>query len=84
MKKIVQNPIQRQLLAIGSIVLTAALFGTIGYMAFENYQPIEALYMTVITLATVGFQEVQPLSREGRIFTIILILIGPRECPLKK
>jgi len=37
---------------------------------------LEALYMTVITLTTVGFQEVHPLSRAGKIFTILLIVSG--------
>jgi voltage-gated potassium channel len=57
-----------------SLLLTA--FGTAGYMLVENYTFIEALYMTIITLSTVGFAEVHPLDNAGRIFTIILILMG--------
>ena len=57
-----------------SILLTA--FGTAGYMLLQDYSFIEALYMTVLTLSTVGFTEVHPLDTNGRIFTIILILMG--------
>ena len=50
--------------------------GTIGFMTIEKYGLLDAIYMTVITLATVGFKEVHPLSDSGKIFTIILILSG--------
>lgn len=43
-------------------------------MMIEGYSPIEAFYMTVITISTVGFTEVRPLSDTGRIFTAFLIL----------
>ena len=49
---------------------------TIGYMKIEGWSPIESFYMTVITLTTVGFSEVRPLTEGGRIFTICLILLG--------
>ncbi len=48
--------------------------GTTGYMQIEGYTFIEAFYMTVITLSTVGFTEVHPLSEAGRVFTSIIIL----------
>ena len=47
-----------------------------GYVFIEDWPLIDALYMTVITLATVGFSEVQELSPEGRIFTMALIIVG--------
>jgi voltage-gated potassium channel len=50
--------------------------GTLGYMLIEDFYFLEALYMTVITIASVGFHEVRPLSDVGRIFTIFLILIN--------
>jgi voltage-gated potassium channel len=50
--------------------------GTIGYMAIERMSLLDATYMTVITVATVGFHEVQPLSPEGKLFTIFLIIGG--------
>jgi voltage-gated potassium channel len=52
------------------------LLGTIGYIFIEDFNFLEALYMTVITIASVGFQEVRPLSESGRLFTIFLILIN--------
>ena len=56
------------------VVLT--LIGTIGYIVIEGYNFLEALYMTVITVASVGFNEVHPLSEAGRVFTIFLIVIN--------
>ena len=50
------------------------MIGVVGYMFFEGFDFWEAVYMTVITVTTVGFNEVKPLSFEGRIFTIFLIL----------
>lgn len=47
--------------------------GTIGYHLMEGWSLLDALYMTVITLATVGYGEIHPLSSGGRIFTIFLI-----------
>ena len=47
--------------------------GVIGYMSISEYTFIEALYMTVITVSTVGFGEVHPSTNEEKIFTIILI-----------
>ncbi len=48
--------------------------GTIGYMGLSNYNFVDALYMTVITVTTVGFGELRPFSPEEKIFTIFLIL----------
>ncbi len=48
--------------------------GVIGFMVLEDYSALEALYMTVITISTVGFREVKPLSVEGRMFTVLLIM----------
>ncbi|MEP7127626.1 MAG: ion channel, partial [Chitinophagales bacterium] len=57
------------------VFVAMVIFGTAGYMLIENYTLIEAVYMTVITIATVGFEEVHPLSSHGMIFTIILIMV---------
>ncbi|OHB27756.1 MAG: potassium transporter TrkA [Desulfuromonadaceae bacterium GWC2_58_13] len=51
-------------------------FGTLGYYLIEDWSAFDSLYMTVITLATVGFKEVHDLSDEGRAFTLLLILFG--------
>ncbi len=58
------------------IFLVLILIGTSGYRWLEGMSFIDALYMTVITISTVGFGEVGTLSSIGRIFTIILILGG--------
>jgi voltage-gated potassium channel len=52
------------------------LGGSIGYMFIEGWPFTDALYMTVITLSTVGYSEVRTLSSTGRIFTIVLIVTG--------
>lgn len=57
---------------LGLLAITA--FGTIGYMWVEGLGFLDALYMTVITVATVGYGEVRPLHPEGRIFTMVLIV----------
>ncbi len=62
-----------QILVVLSLILLA---GTLGYHFIEGWQLFDALYMTVITLATVGYGETHPLSIGGRIFTIFLILGG--------
>jgi voltage-gated potassium channel len=50
--------------------------GTLGYMAVEGWTLWEAFYMTVISLTTVGYREVRPLSRQGEVFTAALLLLG--------
>ncbi len=61
-----------------SLALVAALFaiGSVGYVVIERASWWDAFYMTVITLTTVGYREVFPLSRSGEVFTAILILFG--------
>jgi len=63
----------RLYLAVGSLFFSM-LVGTIGYHIVEDLTLLESLYMTVITLSTVGFHEVQPFSDAGRVFTILLIV----------
>lgn len=50
--------------------------GTTGYVVIEGWDAWDAFYMTVTTVATVGFREVHPLSRAGQLFTIVLIVSG--------
>lgn len=60
------------------LILTILLFltGTMGYMGIDGFPFLDALYMTVISVATVGFGEVHPLSKAGQIFTMGLIMSG--------
>lgn len=60
-------------ISLGLLILII-LIGIFGYMIIEGYNFFDGLYMTIITVATVGFQEVQPLSEEGRMFTVFLII----------
>ena len=63
---------------IGGIVALAGvvLVGTLWYRLVEKWSLSESAYMTIITLSTVGFSEVQDLGDRGRLFTICLILMG--------
>jgi voltage-gated potassium channel len=59
------------------LVLTVTIaLGTIGYVLIEGWPVLDALYMTVITVSTVGFKEVNSLSDGGRIFTMLVIIFG--------
>ncbi len=69
------DPVRHLRFSIAALV-TVIAFGTLGYAMIEDWQAFDALYMTIITLATVGFREVHELSPEGKIFTIVLIISG--------
>lgn len=63
---------------VRGIILTSLilLFGTLGYYLIEGWNLLDSLYMSIITLTTVGFGETHALSYQGKIFTIFLLLIG--------
>jgi voltage-gated potassium channel len=68
--------IQKELMA-GALALAGIfLIGTLWYSLVEGWKWEDAAYMTVITLATVGYGETHPLGSRGRLFTIALILMG--------
>ncbi len=73
-ERFVQTIIRLRLAVV--LVLFSLLSGTVGYVTIEQYTWLEAYYMAVITLASVGFGEVHPLSPAGRIFTTFLILFN--------
>jgi voltage-gated potassium channel len=58
------------------LFVAVVLIGALGYVWLEDMTPLEAFYMAVITVTTVGFSEVRPLHTEGQVFTIVLVLIG--------
>jgi voltage-gated potassium channel len=62
-------------LAIG-FGLLIIFVGTTGYSFLEDWGILDSIYMTIITLSTVGFMEVRNLSEAGRVFTIFLIIFG--------
>jgi voltage-gated potassium channel len=71
----VLTPFKRLRLALLSLIALVGL-GTVGYVVIEGWTPLDALYMTVITLATVGYREVHELDEHGKIFTMVLIVFG--------
>lgn len=56
------------------VIISLIVFGTLGYHLIEGWEIIDSLYMTIITITTVGFKEVEPLSTGGKIFTMVLIV----------
>lgn len=60
-------------LALALMVLVL-LFGVVGYKFIANFSWVEAFYMTIITVTTVGFSEVRPLDQSAQVFTIFLIV----------
>lgn len=66
----------RRLVVAAAILLAVMGAGIIGYWLIEDMSFVEALFMTVTTVFTVGFREVQPLSTTGMCFTVALILVG--------
>lgn len=65
-----------RLLSVAIALLIVLIGGTLGYHLIEKMQYLDALYQTVITITTVGFAEVKPLTPKGKIFTILLIGVG--------
>lgn len=70
------DPTARRILFAASLPILLVVVGTLGYHSLEGWGYFDSLYMTVHTLATVGFGETHPLSQNGRVFTILLILGG--------
>jgi voltage-gated potassium channel len=66
----------REALRIFVLLGSILLIGVLGFHLIEGWSIFDALYMTVITLATVGYGETHPLSTTGRVFTMFLILGG--------
>ena len=62
----------RALIMLGLVLL----IGTAGYIVIEGWEILDAIYMTVITITTVGYGEVRAVSPTGRVFTIALICMG--------
>jgi voltage-gated potassium channel len=74
-REVVANPLRRLYLALSALLLLI-LVGTVGYVMLLGVTVVDAVYQTVITIATVGFSEVAPFTPLARVFTIFLILSG--------
>jgi voltage-gated potassium channel len=74
-RSIVENPVRRLYLALATLWLLI-IVGTVIYILLLDLTVIDALYQTVITVATVGFSEVTPFTPAARLFTIFLIVTG--------
>jgi voltage-gated potassium channel len=71
----IPNPF-RQIGVILVAFLAVVVYGTVGYMVIEHWAVLDALFMTVITITTVGFEEVHRLDGPGQVFTITVIILG--------
>ncbi|MDA8388551.1 MAG: potassium channel protein [Nitrospiraceae bacterium] len=67
---------RRQVFYNALLILLVLAVGTAGYGLIEGWGFLDSLYMTVITITTVGYKEVHPLNGPGRIFTMVLIFFG--------
>jgi len=67
---------KRRLLIVATLLIGLWILGTTGYVIIEGWNVLDAIYMTTISLTTVGYDEVHPLSPAGRIFTVLLIVMG--------
>ena len=73
----VRSRFRRRHVAVwGASVVGAIVIGTIGYMVLLGWPAMDAWYMTMITLTTVGFREIQPLGTIGQVWTSLLAVAG--------
>ena len=70
------NRLVRRLLLIAAAIVLTLLFGTVGFTVLERWPVFDAFYMTLITMTTVGYTEVHPLTAAGRVFNSFLIFFG--------
>ena len=66
----------RRIVFLAGAIVLILVGGTLGFIFIEHYPPFDAFYMTLITITTVGYAEVHPLSQAGRIFNSFLIFFG--------
>ncbi len=71
----IRQSLKKMIYALGLLVFTS-ITGVIGFVAIEEYTFLDALFMTVITMSTVGFGLIQELSAEGKMFTVILMIVS--------
>lgn len=59
-----------------SVTLSTIVFGTVMYSYIEGWNWIDSLYFSVITLTTIGYGDVAPVTNAGKLFTIVYIIFG--------
>lgn len=67
---------RRQIVIALNAVIVVAAIGILGYTVIEKMTLLDAAWMTLVTLATIGYGDIVPITPEGRIFTLFLIVIG--------
>jgi voltage-gated potassium channel len=72
----ITDPISRRLMWLGGALALIITYGVAGYMLVERWTFVDALYMTMTALTTVGFTEARPLDPSGRVFTVTLVVLG--------
>jgi len=70
------NILKQRLIVVSICMMFLLVFGTVGYMSIEGWRFFDSIYMTVITMSTVGFQEIEHLTDAGRMFSMILIILS--------
>lgn len=70
------NDIRRQFRAATILILIVVPSGTLGYMAIEGLSLVDATWLTIITLTTIGYGDISASSELGKIFTMVLVLVG--------
>jgi voltage-gated potassium channel len=68
--------LERKILKIIALIVLIIAVGVVGLMVIEGWSFLDSLFMTVITISTVGYREVHPLSNEGKVLIILLIFVG--------
>jgi voltage-gated potassium channel len=68
--------VRRRLLRIAIAIALTLAMGTVGFTVIEHWPLFDSFYMTLITITTVGYEEIHPLSQAGRIFNSFLIFFG--------
>jgi len=71
----VSRPVRNVLVWLAAM-LGLSLFGAAGYMVLERWSFFDSYYMTIITLATVGFKEVHPMDRAGQVWTMLMSVMA--------
>ncbi|MCX8027552.1 MAG: potassium channel protein [Thermodesulfovibrionales bacterium] len=70
------NSLKKRLILSLILIILTLVFGTAGYMIVEKWNFLDAFYMTIITISSIGYKEVHDLTDDGRIFSIVLIIFA--------